>query len=122
MKNIVRTAAGALTLAGALGTSLLTAPAASAVLPEPPAFACPAGSSAVNVPNRIVAPNQPTLAGTVCVLDGTTAFRSVHTNGGWRVEVKAPFGSRTTNVRFYEPSFNAKAEVLTQGSQVVVRT
>ena len=121
MKNIVRTAAGAFTLAGALASTLLAAPAASAALPEPPSFACPAGSTAVNVPNRIAAPDQPALAGTVCVVTGTTAFRSVHTNGGWRVEVKSPFGSRSTNVRFFEPTFNAKAEVLSQGNQVVVR-
>ena len=122
MNKTIRWAAGALSLAGALGTTLLSAPAASAALPEPPAFACPAGSDTFNVPNRIVAPNQPAIAGTVCVFAGTTAFRSVHTNGGWRVEVKAPFGSKTTNVRFYEPTFNAKAEVLTSGGGVVVRT
>ncbi len=121
MNKTARWAAGALTLVGALGTTLLAAPAASAVVPEPPSFACPAGSDTVNVPSRIVAPNQPAIAGTVCVFTGTTAFRSVHTNGGWRVEVKSAFGSRTTNVRFYEPSFNGKAEVLTQNGRVVVR-
>lgn len=121
MNKIARWTAGALTLAGALGTTLLTAPAASAVLPEPPSFACPTGSDTVNVPNRIVAPNQPAIAGTVCVFTGTTAFRSVHTNGGWRVEVKSAFGSKTTDVRFYEPTFNGKAEVLTQNGRVVVR-
>lgn len=41
MKNIVRTAAGALTLAGALGTTLLTAPAASADILAPTSFVCP---------------------------------------------------------------------------------
>ena len=121
MNKTVRWAAGALTLAGALGSTLLTAPAASAALPEPPAFACPAGSDSYEVPNDIAAPNQPTLAGTVCVFAGTTAFRSVHTNGGWRVEVKAPFGSNSTNVRFYEPTFNDKAEVLTKNDEVVVQ-
>lgn len=124
MNKTIRWAAGAVTLAGALGTTLLAAPGASAAVAPPvgpPAFACPAGSDAYNVPNRIAAPNQPTLAGTVCTFAGTTAFRSVNTNGGWRVEVKAGFGSRTTEVRFYEPSFNAKAEVLTQNGRVVVK-
>lgn len=122
MKKTARWAAGALTLAAALGTTLLSAPAASAVvLPEPPAFVCPTGSDTFDVPNHIVSPNQPAIAGTVCVFAGTTAFRSVHTNGGWRVEVKSVFGSRTTNVRFYEPTFNAKAEVLTQNNRVVVK-
>jgi hypothetical protein len=120
MNKTARWAAGALTLASALGTTLLTAPAASAVT-APPSFTCPAGSDSYNVPNRIAAPNQPAIAGTVCVFAGTTAFRSVNTNGGWRVEVKSAFGSRTTNVRFYEPSFNAKAEVLSQNGSVVVR-
>jgi hypothetical protein len=121
MNKTARWAAGALTLASALGTTLLAGPAASAAVPAPPSFACPAGSDSFNVPNRIVAPNQPEIAGTVCVFTGTTAFRSVHTNGGWRVEVKSAFGSRTTNVRFYEPTFNGKAEVLTQNGRVVVR-
>jgi hypothetical protein len=121
MNKTMRWATGTISLAGAIGASLLTAPIASAVVPAPPSFACPAGSDSVDVPNHIVAPNQPAIAGTVCVFAGTTAFRSVHSNGGWRFEVKAPFGSRTTNVRFYEPTFNAKAEVLTQGTQVVVK-
>ncbi len=121
MNKTVRWAAGALSLAGAIGTTLLAAPAASAAVAGPPSFACPAGSDSFDVPNHIVAPNQPAVAGTVCVFTGTTAFRSVHTNGGWRVEVKSAFGSRTTNVRFYEPTFNGKAEVLTQDNRVVVR-
>jgi hypothetical protein len=120
MNKTVRWAAGALSLAGALGTTLLSAPAASAVVP--PSFVCPDGSDTYEVPNDIAAPNQPAIAGTVCTFAGTTAFRSVHTNGGWRVEVKAPFGSATTNVRFYEPTFHDKAEVLTKNAQVVVQS
>jgi hypothetical protein len=124
MIKLIRSAAGALTLAGALGTTLLGAPAASAAVAPPvgpPAFACPAGSDTYNVPNRIVGPNMPALAGTVCVFAGTTAFRSVHTEGGWRIEVKDGFGSKTTNVRFYEPVLNGKAEVLTQNGRIVVK-
>jgi hypothetical protein len=123
MIKTIRWAAGALTLAGSIGATLLAAPAASAAtLPAPPSFACPTGSDTFNVPSRLAGPNQPAVAGTVCVFTGTTAFRSVHTNGGWRVEVKSAFGSSTTNVRFYEPALNGKAEVLTQGGRVVVRT
>jgi hypothetical protein len=118
MNKTVRLAAGALTLAGALGTSLLTAPGASAAVPG---FVCPDGSDTFDVPNDINAANQPDLAGTVCVFAGTTAFRTVHTNGGWRVEVKSPFGSDTTNVRFYEPTFNDRAEVLTKNDEIVVQ-
>jgi hypothetical protein len=122
MNKTVRWAAGTLSLAGALGTTLLSAPAASAVVPAPPSFVCPDGSDTYEVPNDIAAPNQPDIAGTVCTFAGTTAFRSVHTNGGWRVEVKDPFGSDSTNVRFFEPTFNDKAEVLSRGDEVVVRT
>jgi hypothetical protein len=122
VKKTVRWGAGALTLAGALGVIALPATAASAaVVPPPPGFVCPAGSDTVNVPSTITGPNQPALAGTVCVFAGTTAFRMVHTNGGWRVEVKSLFGSSTTNVRFYEPVLNGKVEVITQNGQVVVR-
>jgi hypothetical protein len=122
MKKTVRWGSGALTLAGALGATLLPATAASAtVLPPPPGFVCPAGSDTVSVPSTITGPNQPALAGTVCVFSGTTAFRLVHTNGGWRAEVNSVFGSRTTNVRFYEPVLNGKVEVVTQNGRVVVR-
>ena len=120
MKNTVRWGAGALTIAGAIGATLLTAPAASAVV-EPPAFTCPDGSDQVNVPSELTGTNQPAIAGTVCVFAGTTAFRSVDTNGGWRVEVKSTFGSSTTDVRFYEPVLNAKQEVVTQNDEVVVK-
>jgi hypothetical protein len=122
VKKTVRWGAGALTLAGALGATLVPAAAASAaVLPPTPGFACPAGSDAVDVPSTITGPNQPALAGTVCVFSGTTAFRLVHTNGGWRAEVKSAFGSRTTDVRFSEPVLNGKVEVVTQNGRVVVR-
>jgi hypothetical protein len=122
MKKTVRWGAGALTLAGAFGASLLPATAASAdVVPPPPGFVCPDGSDTINVPSTLTGANQPALAGTVCVFSGTTAFRMVHTNGGWRTEVKSVFGSSTTNVRFYEPVLNGKVEVLTQNGRVVIK-
>jgi hypothetical protein len=123
VKKTVRWGTGALTFAGMLGATLLPATAASAaVLPPPPGFVCPAGSDTVNAPSTLTGVNQPALAGTVCVYSGTTAFRLVHTNGGWRAEVKSVFGSRTTDVRFYEPVLNGRVEVVTQNGQVVVRT
>lgn len=122
MKKTIRWGAAALTLAGAAGTALIPAASASAaVLPPPPGFVCPTGSDTINVPSTLTGANQPALAGTVCVFAGTTAFRAVHTNGGWRTEVKSAFGSSTTNVRFYEPVLNGKVEVLTQNGQVVIK-
>jgi hypothetical protein len=118
----VRWAAGTATLVAAAGMSLLPVATASAAVPGPPAFTCPAGSDQYNVPSTITGPNQPALAGAVCTFAGTTAFRSVHTNGGWRVQVNSAFGSRTTNVMFYEPSFNnAKVQVQTQNGRVVIK-
>jgi hypothetical protein len=123
VNKTIRWGLSSLLTAGALGATLLPAAAASAaVVPSPPGFSCPAGSDMINVPSTISGPNQPALAGNVCVFAGTTAFRSVNKNGGWRVEVKSLFGSRTTNVLFYEPSFNnAKVEVVTQNGRVVVK-
>lgn len=121
MTRTVRWAAGAATLVAAAGMSLLPSATASAVVPGPPAFSCPAGSDQYDVPSTITGPNQPVLAGTVCTFAGTTAFRSVHTNGGWRIEVKSPFGSTTTNVMFYEPSFNnARIQLQTRNGRVVI--
>jgi hypothetical protein len=122
MKKTVRWGTGALVVAGALGATLPSATAASAaVVPPPPGFVCPDGSDTVNVPSTITGANQPALAGTVCVFSGTTAFRLVHTNGGWRADVKSVFGSSTTNVRFYEPVRNGKVEVVTQNGRVVIK-
>jgi hypothetical protein len=121
MNKTVRLAAGALTLATA-GLSMLPVASASAAVPAPPGFSCPAGSDTYNVPSTITGPNQPTLAGTVCTFAGTTAFRSVNKNGGWRVQVNSAFGSKTTNVMFYEPSFNnAKVEVQAQNGRIVIK-
>ncbi|HEV7654805.1 MAG TPA: hypothetical protein VGP36_08735 [Mycobacteriales bacterium] len=122
MNKTVRWAAGAATLVAAAGVSLLPTATASAAVPAPPGFTCPAGSDTYDVPSTITGPNQPALAGTVCTFAGTTAFRSVSKNGGWRVQVNSAFGSRTTNVMFYEPSFNnAKIQVQAQNGRVVIK-
>ena len=127
MKKTIRWSAGVVAIAGAAATTLLTAaPASAAPAPAvtaPGVFVCDPGSTQIDVPNPLAAQaNQPSLAGSVCTFAGTTAFRYVDTNGGWRVEVKSVFGSKTTNVRFYEPSFNVKPiEVITQGSKVVIK-
>jgi hypothetical protein len=103
------------------GLGLLPVATANAVVADP-GFTCPAGSDQYNVPSTITGPNQPAIAGSVCTFAGTTAFRSVSKNGGWRVQVNSAFGSRTTNVMFYEPSFNnAKVEVITSGGRVVIK-
>jgi hypothetical protein len=108
MNKTVRWGLSSLLTAGALGASLLQAPAASAVT----GFVCPTGSDTIPVPYATTAANVPLLAGTVCVFQGTTAYRLVDMSAGWRAEVKSVFGSTTTDVRFYNPTTGGKVELI----------
>ena len=89
MNKTVRLGLSSLLTAGALGAALLQAPAASAN----PGFVCPTGSDTIPARYGTAADGTPTLAGTVCVFAGTTAFRSLdETAGGvrWRRTSSVP--------------------------------
>jgi hypothetical protein len=114
MNKSVKLGLGSMLTAGALGAGLLLAPAASADF----GFVCPTGSDTIAVP---AAPGSTTLAGTVCVFSGTTAYRSLDTNAGWRAVAKATFGSPTTDVQFTQTSTRNKIEVLYKGGRLEIK-
>jgi hypothetical protein len=119
VKKTIRWGLSSLLTVGALGATLLQAPAASAN----PGFVCPDGSDSIPATIGTAPDGSLLIAGTVCVFAGTTAFRSVDTTAGWRVEVKSLFGSKTTDVRFYVPTTNNQVEVIykTLGSPEIKR-
>jgi hypothetical protein len=117
MNKTVKLGISSLLTAGALGAALLQAPAASA----DPGFVCPTGSDSIPVPYAFAADRTPLLAGTVCVFQGTTAYRSVDMTAGWRVEVKDVYGSPTTDVRFYNPTTGGKVEVTYRSGKLEIK-
>ena len=100
MKKSLKLSLGSVVVAGALGAILIPATSASAV----ESFVCAAGTDAIDVPFAFSADNTPELAGTVCVVSGTTLFDSVNVTDGWSAEVKSDGtnSNERTDVRFTE--------------------
>jgi hypothetical protein len=109
MNKSVKLGLSSLITAGALGATLLQAPAASAA----PGFVCPAGSDTI--------PARYGIAGTVCVFAGTTAFRSLDETAGWRAVAKDVFGSPTTDVIFTRTVDRAKVEVIYKSGRLEIK-
>jgi len=100
--------------------SLFAASALAAVLP-PAASAsategltCPTGTDTIQVPYAFTSDNQPLLAGTVCVVEGTTRFAAVDTEAGWTAEVKSDGtgNNARTDVKFTQTSTNDHLELI----------
>jgi hypothetical protein len=108
---------GSLLVAGAMGAVLL--PAASASATE--GFACPDGSDTIEVPYGFSADSAPLLAGTVCVVQGTTEFVSVDVADGWRAEVKSSGSNDRTEVRFNNPTTNDKVELRYEAGRTEIK-
>jgi hypothetical protein len=117
MNKTVKLGLSSLLTAGALGAGLLQAPAASADF----GFVCPAGSDTIPVPYAMDANNTPLLAGTVCVFAGTTAFRSLDMEAGWRAVAKDFYGSPTTDVIFNQTSTGRKVEVIYKSGRLEIK-
>ena len=115
MNKTVTLGLSSLLTAGALGATLLQAPAASA----DPGFVCPTGSDTIPVP--YAASSSPELAGTVCVFSGTTAFRLLDETAGWRAVPKDVFGSPTTDVIFTRTRDRAKVEVIYRSGKLEIK-
>jgi hypothetical protein len=96
--------------AAVLGTVLVPASTASAT----EGFTCPTGSDAVQVPSGFTADGQPQLAGTVCVVSGTTRFSSVDVEAGWTAQVKSDGSGNNarTDVRFTQTGTGDKVELI----------
>jgi hypothetical protein len=109
VKKSLKLSLGSVVVAGALGAILIPATSASAVEPS----VCAAGTDAIDVPFAFTADNTPELAGTVCVVSGTTQFASVSVADGWSAEVKSD-GTNTssrTDVRFTESATRDRVEL-----------
>ncbi len=117
MNKTVKLGLSSLLTAGALGATLLQAPAASAN----PGFVCPTGSDTIPVPYAMGVDNTPLLAGTVCVFSGTTAFRELDLTAGWRAVAKDVFGSPTTDVIFTRTVDRAKVEVIYKSGRLEIK-
>jgi hypothetical protein len=96
MRKTTKFSLGSVVVAGALGAVLM--PAASASATE--GFACPENTDTIEVPYGYTADNTPELAGTVCVLTGTTVFDSMNISDGWSAELKSDGSRSRTEVRF----------------------
>ena len=57
----------------------------------------------------------------MCVFAGTSAYRSLDLTAGWRAEVKALFGSPSTDVRFYNPTSGGKVEVIYNSGRLQIK-
>jgi D-alanyl-D-alanine carboxypeptidase len=93
--------------AGVLGAVLL--PAAPAFATE--GFVCPEGTDTIDVTYGYTADNTPELAGTVCVLTGTTIFDSLDTADGWTADLRSTGSRGRTEVRFYNDSTGDRVEL-----------
>ena len=114
MNKTVKLGLSSLLTAGALGAGLLQAPAASADF----GFVCPAGSDTIPVTTTSTST---TLAGTVCVFAGTTAFRSLDEEAGWRAVAKDVYGSPTTDVQFTNTQTRNKIEVIYKSGRLEIK-
>jgi hypothetical protein len=117
MNKTVKLGLSSLLTVGALGATLLQAPAASA----DPGFVCPTGSDTIPAPYGYAADGTPLLAGTVCVFAGTTAFRSLDETAGWRAVAKDVYGSPTTDVIFTNTQTRAKVEVIYKSGKLEIK-
>ena len=96
-------------LAAVLGTVLV--PAASAHATD--GFTCPADTDTVEVPYAWDG-FTPLLAGTVCVVSGTTQFATVDTAPDWTARVRSDGtgSSARTDVRFTQTSTGDRIELI----------
>jgi hypothetical protein len=111
VKKSLKLSLGSVVVAGAMGAMLIPATAASAT--EEPASVCAAGTDAVDVPYAFNDDATPLLAGTVCVVTGTTVLSSVAVTDGWTAQVKSDgtSSSERTEVRFTERETRDRVEL-----------
>ncbi|WP_353508488.1 hypothetical protein [Intrasporangium sp.] len=108
--KVIRYGVGSALAAVVLGTVLVPAGVASAT----EGFSCPTGTDTIQVPYAFTADGQPLLAGTVCVLEGTTRFSSLDVEAGWTAQVKSDGSGKKarTDVRFTQTSTGDRVELI----------
>jgi len=111
VKKSLKLSLGSVVVAGALGAMLIPATTASATEEAP--SVCAAGTDAIDVPYAFTADNTPLLAGTVCVVSGTTQFASVSVTDGWSAAVKSDgtTSNARTDVKFADSVTRDKVEL-----------
>jgi hypothetical protein len=111
VKKSLKLSLGSVVVAGALGAMLIPATTASATEEAP--SVCAAGTDTIDVPYAFTADNTPLLAGTVCVVSGTTQFASVSVADGWSADVKSDgtTSNLRTDVKFADSATNDKVEL-----------
>ncbi|HST66247.1 MAG TPA: hypothetical protein VLM05_13760 [Mycobacteriales bacterium] len=117
MRKTTKFSLSSVVVAGVLGAVLL--PAASASAAE--AFACPEGTDTIDVPYAFDADSNPELAGTVCVLTGTTVFESMNVTDGWSAEVKSAGTKNRTEVRFNNDYTNDRVELRYEAGRTEIK-
>lgn len=117
MRKTTKFSLGSVVVAGALGAVLL--PAASASAAE--GFTCPVNTDTIAVPYAYDADSNPELAGTVCVLTGTTIFVSVDSADGWTAEVKSAGSRGRTEVRFTNADTRDRVELRYEAGRTEIK-
>jgi hypothetical protein len=107
MRKTTKFSVSSAVVAGVFGAMLL--PAASASATE--GFACPEGTDTIGVPYAYDADSNPELAGTVCVLTGTTVFVSLDSTDGWTAELRSAGTKGRTEVRFTNADTRERVEL-----------
>jgi hypothetical protein len=107
VKKSLKLSLGSVVVAGAMGAMLLPATAASAT----EGFACPGGTSPVEVPYAFTDDGTAELAGIVCVFTDTTRFALMDVTDGWSAELKSAGTKGRTEVRFTENSTGDRVEL-----------
>ena len=110
IRNCLRFAAAAAAFTGTVAAPLLLASTAQAT----EGFSCPSGTDTVQVPYGFTADAQPLLAGTVCVVAGTTRLDSVDVEPSWTAQVKSDGSGNNarTDVRFTQTSTGDRVELI----------
>lgn len=117
MRKFTKFSLSSVVVAGVFGAVLL--PAASASATE--GFACPEGTDTVAVPYAFDADSNPELAGTVCVLTGTTVFESMDVTDGWTAELKSAGTRGRTEVRFTNADTRDRVELRYEAGRTEIK-
>ena len=118
MKKTTKCRIGGLLAAVVLGTALVPATAGATE-----GFTCPADTDTIAVPYAFTSDGQPLLAGTVCVVSGTTRLATVDVEDGWTAEVKSDGSGNNarTDVRFTQTSTGDRVELRYEPGHTVIK-
>lgn len=110
---------GALLAASALG--VVVAPVSTAAATD--GFVCPDGTDTIAVPYAFTPDGQPLLAGTVCVLTGTTRLSTLDISTGWTAKIKSNGAGNNarTDVRFTQTSTRQRVELIYEPGRTVIK-